>query len=131
MKKLIILVFTYFLGFMVHANAQILVSTSSLTGVKLPLNTYRETSSTTLLKTINRMDSLVSLSGISIDKQNPELLYVNADSLFIVMKKYGFTIKNVNNPNLFEVSKSTYRFIAYKNNTLTFSPSAFCIARRK
>jgi hypothetical protein len=131
MKKLFIISVFFILVFTVQSNAQILVSTSNLTGVKLPVNTYRETNTTTLTKTVQRMDSLVSIYNIIIDKQYPELLYVNADSLFNVLKKFGFTVKNVSNPNLFEISKSTYRFMAYKNNTLSFSSSAICLARRK
>ena len=131
MKKLCILSVFFFLVFTMNSNAQVLVTTSSLTGVKLPVNTYRETNTTTLTKTLRKMDSLVFIYNIIIDKQYPELLYVNADSLFNVLKKYGFTVKNLNNSNLFEISKSTYRFMAYKNNTLSFSPSAICLARRK
>lgn len=131
MKNLFIISVFFFLGFTVQSNAQVLVSTSSLTGIKLPSNTYRETNTTTLTKTVHRMDSLVSIFNIIIDRQYPELLYVNADSLFNVLKKFGFTVKNISNPNLFEISKSTYRYMAYKNNTLSFSPSAVCIARRK
>ena len=132
MKKLIILAAFLFLIFTMHStNAQVKISTSSLTGVKLPSNTYRETNTSTLTKTVSRMDSLVSLYNISIDKQYSELLYVNADSLFVVLKKYGFTVKNVNNPYLFEISKSTYRFMAYKSNNLAFSPSAICLARKR
>jgi hypothetical protein len=131
MKKAIFLPGILLLVCSLYAGAQITVSTSSLTGVKLPTNTYRETNSSTITKTVTRMDSLTSLFNISIDKQYPELLYVNADSLFIVLKKYGFTVKNVNNANLFEITKSTYRFMAYKSSALTFSPSAICLARRK
>jgi len=131
MKKLIILPAFLLLIFTMQSTAQVKISTSSLTGVKLPSNTYRETNTSTLTKTVSRMDSLVSLYNISIDKQYSELLYVNADSLFVVLKKYGFTVKNVNNPNLFEISKSTYRFMAYKSNNLAFSPSAICLARKR
>ena len=131
MKNLIILSVSFFLIFALHSQAQVLVSTSSLTGVKLPSNTYRETNAGTITKTVSRMDSLVSLYNIRIDKQYPELLYAGHDSLFIVLKKYGFTINSINNSNLFEISKSTYRFIAYKSNTLSFSPSAICIVRRR
>lgn len=131
MQKLIILTVFFSLAFLSYLNAQVLVSTSSLTGIKLPTNTFRETNTTTLTKTVGRMDSLVSLVNISIDRQYPELLYVNADSLFNVLKRYGFTVKNSFNSNLFEISKSTYRFMAYKTNALSFSPSAICIARRR
>ena len=131
MKKLFILPVFFLLVFSLHLNAQILVTTSSLTGVKLPVNTYRETNLNTLTKAVSRMDSMVSLINIRIDRQNPELLYLNADSLFIVLKKFGFTVKNVSNPNLFEISKSTYRFMALKNNTQGSFPSEICIARRK
>ena len=131
MKKLFFLLIYFFLANCLNVNAQILVTSSSLTGVKLPMNSYRETNASTLTKMVFRMDSLASSYNISIDKQSPELLYINADSLFIVLKKYGFTIRNVNNPNLFEISKSTYRFVAYKSNSLSFSPSAICIARRR
>ena len=131
MKNLIFLPVFFFLIFALHSHAQVLVSTSSLTGVKLPSNTYRETNTGTITKTVSRMDSLVSLYNIRIDKQYPELLYARHDSLFIVLKRYGFTINSINNTDLFEISKSTYRFMAYKSSTLSFSPSAVCIVRRR
>ena len=95
MKNLIILSVFFFLVFTLHSHAQVSVSTSSLTGVKLPSNTYRETNAGTITKTVSRMDSLVSLYNIRIDKQYPELLYAGHDSLFIVLKKYGFTINSI------------------------------------
>jgi hypothetical protein len=113
MKKIIKILFGVL--FILNSNAQELVTKSSLIGITLPKNTYRETSLTALTNTYKRMDSLVSPYSIKIDGQYAELLYTKADSVLKILKNAGWTIKTYTNSNLLEINKSTLRFMAYKN----------------
>lgn len=128
MKKIISLLFGVL--FILNSNAQELVTKSTLVGITLPKNSYRETNSTTLSKTYKRMDSLVSPYSIKIDGQYAELLYTKADSVLKILKNAGWTIKTYTNSNLLEINKSTLKFMAYRNyNSSTSADSVFFVRK--
>lgn len=128
MKKIINLLF--WVIFILNLNAQELVSKSSLTGITLPTNSYRETNSTTLYKTYLRMDSIVSPYNIKIDGKYAELLYTKADSVLKILKNAGWTVRNSFNSNFFEINKSTIRFMAYKNTISGSTADSIYFVRR-
>ena len=112
MKNLIVFVLFVFMFSPALVTAQgERISKSSLTGISLPLNTFKPVDPVKLTPLIGRMDSLFSRNSLKLNKSSVELFQTNADSLFNRLNKDGWNIKPIHNQSIYELKKENNKYL--------------------